>query len=98
MKTFVGGIDQGTTSTRFLLFDKDGNTEAVHQVQHSQIIQQPGWCEHNPDEILEAVVQCIDAVVAKTGIQKHQVGHSFADDFFRVKSQSFCSFDRIVLL
>ena len=53
MADFVGAIDQGTTSTRFMLFDHSGAEVARHQLEHTQIMPRPGWVEHNPIEIWE---------------------------------------------
>src|SRR5919206_4740214 len=53
MADFVGAIDQGTTSTRFMVFDHGGNEVGRHQLEHEQIMPQPGWVEHNPVEIWE---------------------------------------------
>jgi glycerol kinase len=53
MADFVGAVDQGTTSTRFMIFDHSGNEVAKHQLEHEQIMPQPGWVEHNPTEIWE---------------------------------------------
>lgn len=50
-KQYVGAIDQGTTSTRFVVFDKTGATVAGHQVEHRQIYPEPGFVEHDPMEI-----------------------------------------------
>jgi glycerol kinase len=52
MRRYVGAIDQGTTSTRFMVFDKGGREVARHQVEHEQILPQPGWVEHDPLQIL----------------------------------------------
>jgi len=51
MPKFVAAIDQGTTSTRCILFDHAGNIAAVDQKEHEQIYPQPGWVEHDPLEI-----------------------------------------------
>ena len=51
MARYVGALDQGTTSTRFMVFDKGGNEIARHQLEHQQILPQPGWVEHDPLEI-----------------------------------------------
>ncbi|MEO6235874.1 MAG: glycerol kinase GlpK [Vicinamibacterales bacterium] len=51
MARYVGALDQGTTSTRFMVFDKGGNEIARHQIEHQQILPQPGWVEHDPLEI-----------------------------------------------
>ena len=48
---YVGAVDQGTTSTRFMVFDHGGNEIARHQLEHQQILPQPGWVEHDPMEI-----------------------------------------------
>ncbi len=53
MADYVGAIDQGTTSTRFMVFDHGGNEVARHQLEHEQIMPQAGWVEHNPVEIWE---------------------------------------------
>jgi glycerol kinase len=48
---YIGAIDQGTTSTRFIIFDHGGNIIAVDQMEHAQIMPQPGWVEHDAGEI-----------------------------------------------
>jgi glycerol kinase len=53
MADYVGAIDQGTTSTRFMVFDHGGNEVGRHQLEHEQIMPRPGWVEHNPVEIWE---------------------------------------------
>ena len=53
MADFVGAVDQGTTSTRFMIFDHDGNEVAKHQLEHAQILPRSGWVEHDPVEIWE---------------------------------------------
>jgi glycerol kinase len=51
MARYVGAVDQGTTSTRFMVFDRKGTEIARHQLEHQQILPQPGWVEHDPLEI-----------------------------------------------
>ncbi len=51
MTAYLGAIDQGTTSTRFMIFDRAGRIVSVAQKEHSQIYPKPGWVEHDPDEI-----------------------------------------------
>ena len=51
MTRFIGAIDQGTTSTRFIVFDRSGETIASAQMEHRQIYPLPGWVEHDPLEI-----------------------------------------------
>jgi len=53
MADFVGAVDQGTTSSRFMIFDHSGNEVGKHQLEHEQILPQAGWVEHNPVEIWE---------------------------------------------
>ena len=62
MRNYIGALDQGTTSTRFLLFDRRGNQVAGRQQEHRQICPRPGWVEHDPQEIWEKAC----AVIAGT--------------------------------
>jgi glycerol kinase len=48
---YIGALDQGTTSTRFIVFDRTGEIVAMAQKEHKQIYPQPGWVEHDPEEI-----------------------------------------------
>ena len=59
----IAAIDQGTTSTRVIIFDEAAKTLAVHQKEHTQIYPQDGWCEHSPLEILESTNECLDKAV-----------------------------------
>ena len=65
MAELVGAIDQGTTSTRFMLFDHSGQEVAKHQIEHEQIMQKAGWVEHDPVEIWEHTRQVIQNVMNK---------------------------------
>jgi glycerol kinase len=60
MPRYLGAIDQGTTSTRFIIFGQDGRIIACAQKEHRQIYPQPGWVEHDPEEILRSTQQAID--------------------------------------
>ena len=51
MANYIGAIDQGTTSTRFIVFDRSGRIVSVAQKEHEQIYPQPGWVEHDANEI-----------------------------------------------
>lgn len=51
MPSYLGAIDQGTTSTRFIVFDRAGRIVSVAQKEHEQIYPKPGWVEHDPEEI-----------------------------------------------
>lgn len=71
--SFVGSIDQGTTSSRFLIFNKDGKPVASHQLEFKQIYPQPGWHEHDPLELVSSVEQCINGAVADFEQQGHHI-------------------------
>lgn len=65
MKTYLGAIDQGTTSTRFIVFDKAGRVVSVAQKEHEQIFPQPGWVEHNPEEIWQRTQEVMSGALEK---------------------------------
>ncbi|HEV2732071.1 MAG TPA: glycerol kinase GlpK, partial [Terriglobales bacterium] len=54
MASYIGALDQGTTSTRFMVFDSSGQVVSAAQIEHRQIYPQPGWVEHDPEEIWRA--------------------------------------------
>jgi len=59
MARYVGALDQGTTSTRFMIFDRTGFEIARHQLEHQQILPGPGWVEHDP---LEIAARCDETI------------------------------------
>ena len=61
----VGAVDQGTTSTRFIVFDETGRSVSSAQVEHRQIFPQPGWVEHDPVEILKNTDRVIEDALKK---------------------------------
>jgi glycerol kinase len=65
MKKYILSIDQGTTSSRAMVFDKSGNSVAVAQQEFTQIYPQPGWVEHNALEIWDSVKNVIKEVLMK---------------------------------
>ncbi|MBK8756568.1 MAG: glycerol kinase GlpK [Actinomycetales bacterium] len=69
MADFVGAIDQGTTSTRFMIFDHAGREVGKHQLEHQQILPQAGWVEHNPLEIWERTQTVIGSALAGAGLR-----------------------------
>ncbi|KAJ1994212.1 Glycerol kinase [Dimargaris cristalligena] len=75
MPSFIGAIDQGTTSSRFLIFDKSGVVIASHQLEFPQYFPNVGWVEQNPNEILQSVTHAVEKTVAKFEAK----GHSVAD-------------------
>ena len=70
---FVGAIDQGTTSTRFFLFDRSGHPVASHQIEHQQIFPRPGWVEHDPAEIWNHTDRVIRATMAQANISGEEI-------------------------
>jgi glycerol kinase len=66
---YIGAIDQGTTSTRFIVFDRSGRVKAVAQKEHEQIYPKPGWVEHNAEEIWQHTREVIAEAMAKGGLQ-----------------------------
>ena len=67
-KKYVGSIDQGTTSTRFLLFNHAGRVVGGHQMEHKQIYPQAGWVEHDAMEIWSNTLECVRQALKKSGI------------------------------
>ncbi len=65
MPKYVAAIDQGTTSTRCMIFDHDGNVAAVDQKEHRQIFPKPGWVEHDPMEIWTRVQEVMWGALEK---------------------------------
>jgi glycerol kinase len=70
---YLGALDQGTTSTRFMLFDRQGNVHASAQKEHAQIYPNPGWVEHDPLEILANTHTVIAQALETSGIRPDQV-------------------------
>jgi len=68
MTNYVGAIDQGTTSSRFIVFDKGGNIVSVAQKEHKQIYPKPGWVEHDPLEIMANTNEVIGAALARANL------------------------------
>ena len=68
MPKYVGALDQGTTSTRFMIFDHGGQVVAIHQKEHEQIYPKPGWVEHDPAEIWARSQEVIKGALEKAGI------------------------------
>jgi glycerol kinase len=68
MTKYVGALDQGTTSTRFMIFDHAGGVVGIHQKEHEQIFPKPGWVEHDPAEIWARSQEVIKGALEKVGI------------------------------
>lgn len=72
-KSFIGSIDQGTTSTRFLIFNGTGEIVAQHQVEFTQIYKHSGWHEQDPKEILRTVEECMEKATQAFKDQGHDI-------------------------
>ncbi|GAA6393555.1 Glycerol kinase [uncultured Flavonifractor sp.] len=73
MKRYVIALDQGTTSSRCILFDQDQNIAGVAQREFSQIYPQPGWVEHDPMEIWSSQYSVLTEVLAQAGVSPDEV-------------------------
>jgi len=73
MAKYVGAVDQGTTSTRFMVFDHKGQVVSVDQKEHEQIYPKPGWVEHNPMEVWERTQEVIAGALKKGGIDPKEI-------------------------
>jgi glycerol kinase len=67
MAKYAIALDQGTTSSRAMVFNHEGQVEAVSQKEHEQIYPKPGWVEHDPKEIWARCQEVIDEAVEKAG-------------------------------
>jgi len=72
-KEYVAAVDQGTTSTRFMIFDRAGRVIGAHQMEHEQIYPRAGWVEHDPMEIWERTQEVIRAALEKSGVKSEQI-------------------------
>lgn len=73
MKDYIIALDQGTTSSRAIIFDKDQNILAIAQQEHSQYYPKPGWVEHNPMELWATQSGLLNQVIAKAGISPQSI-------------------------
>ncbi|MGA6159876.1 glycerol kinase GlpK [Stenotrophomonas sp. NPDC087984] len=71
--TYVAAIDQGTTSSRCIIFDHDGAIVAVDQREHRQIFPKPGWVEHDATEIWAKVQAVVAGALARAGLRADQI-------------------------
>ncbi|GAB4495234.1 MAG: glycerol kinase GlpK [Anaerolineales bacterium] len=73
MAKYAAAVDQGTTSTRFMIFDHSGKVVALDQKEHEQIYPKPGWVEHNPMEIWIRTQEVIDGALTKSGVDPKDI-------------------------
>ena len=69
MSNYIGAIDQGTTSTRFIVFDRAGRIISIAQREHEQIYPRPGWVEHDPEEIWKRTQEVIAEAMESKGLR-----------------------------
>lgn len=72
-KQYILSLDQGTTSSRAILFDRDGSIVETAQKEFEQFFQKPGWVEHDANEIWTSVLSCIAEVLRKSEIEPSQI-------------------------
>lgn len=73
MAKYVGALDLGTTSNRFIIFDHSGRIVGLDQMEHEQIFPRPGWVEHDPIEIWRNTQAVIRGALSKTGITGNEL-------------------------
>ncbi len=73
MAKYAAAVDQGTTSTRFMIFDHGGKVVGVDQKEHEQIYPKPGWVEHDPLEIWTRTQEVIEGALRKSGVDPKEI-------------------------
>ena len=73
MSSFILALDQGTTSSRAIVFDHDGNIVSVAQKEFTQIFPQPGWVEHDPEEIWSTQLGVAAEAITKAGLSTEDI-------------------------
>jgi glycerol kinase len=73
MSNYIGALDLGTTSNRFILFDHQGQIAGMDQMEHEQIFPKPGWVEHDPMEIWDNSRRVIKGAMGKVGITGREI-------------------------
>ena len=73
MTQYILSLDQGTTSSRAIIFDKLGNIVSIAQKEFTQYFPQPGWVEHDPNEIWSTQLGVATEAILKAGITIHDV-------------------------
>ncbi len=73
MEGYILALDQGTTSSRAILFDQEANIISISQKEFRQIFPKPGWVEHDPKEIWETQQEVMDEAVSKAGVDYSQI-------------------------
>ena len=74
MPHYILAIDQGTTSSRAMVFDEDSQIVGVGQEEFSQYFPEDGWVEHDPEEIWQSVLQVVDRALGNADLRADQIG------------------------
>lgn len=72
-KKYILALDQGTTSSRAMIIDEEGEVIGVAQEEFDQIFPKPGWVEHNANEIWASILAVIAGVLLKTNISSKEI-------------------------
>jgi glycerol kinase len=72
-ETYILSLDQGTTSTRAIVFDRDGHSVSIAQQSIKQIYPRPGWVEHDPVEIWQSALKVMEEALSSSGIKADQI-------------------------
>jgi glycerol kinase len=70
---YIAALDQGTTSTRFIIFDRRGRIVSSAQKEHEQIYPRPGWVEHDPLEIWRRTLEVIEEATAARALRPQDI-------------------------
>jgi glycerol kinase len=73
MAKYAAAVDQGTTSTRCMIFNREGNIVSVNQKEHEQIYPKPGWVEHSPNEVWERTVTVMRSAMENANITAEDI-------------------------
>ena len=70
---YIVALDQGTTSSRAVVFDESANIVAVHNIEFEQLYPNPGWVEHRPEDILKSQIDALKLAVEKSGVDVRDI-------------------------
>ena len=70
---YIIALDQGTTSSRAVIFNQEGDVVASHNVEFQQLYPKPGWVEHRPQDILESQLRALKTVMEKSGVNARSI-------------------------
>ena len=79
MAKYIMALDSGTTSNRCILFDKEGNICSVAQKEFTQILSQPGWVEHDADEIFSTQLEVAQQAMRNAGAEATDIANAIYD-------------------